>query len=68
VAAATRAALALMRSEPWRRAKLREHIDRFRERARRDAASRSRIRQATQLTPIQPIVLGDAAARARRQR
>ena len=59
VAAATRAALVLMRSESWRRAKLREHIDRFRERAhRRGLALADSAGHA--LTPIQPIVLGDA--------
>jgi 8-amino-7-oxononanoate synthase len=59
VAAATRAALTLMRSESWRRAKLREHIDRFRERARRrglDLADSA----GHEVTPIQPIVLGNA--------
>jgi len=59
VAAATRAALTLMRTEAWRRAKLREHIDRFRERARhRGLALADSPGHAH--TPIQPIVLGDA--------
>jgi 8-amino-7-oxononanoate synthase len=59
VAAATRAALALMRTEAWRRAKLREHIDRFRERARRRGLALADS-AGHEITPIQPIVLGDA--------
>ncbi len=59
VAAATRAALALMRTEAWRRAKLREHIDRFRERARHRGLALADS-AGHEITPIQPIVLGDA--------
>ena len=59
VAAATRAALTLMRTEAWRRAKLREHIDRFRERARHRGLSLADS-AGHEITPIQPIVLGDA--------
>ena len=59
VAAATRAALALMRTEAWRRAKLREHVDHFRERARRRGLALADS-AGHQITPIQPIVLGDA--------
>jgi 8-amino-7-oxononanoate synthase len=57
VAAATRAALALVRSEGWRRARLRALSARFVQQA-----------QAAQLpllpssTPIQPLLLGSAAA------
>ncbi len=59
VAAATRAALTLMRTETWRRAKLREHIDRFRERARHRGLALADS-AGHEITPIQPIVLGDA--------
>ncbi|MBL37195.1 MAG: 8-amino-7-oxononanoate synthase [Xanthomonadales bacterium] len=54
LAAATSRALALLRDEPWRRARLAENISRFRQRAGSLPLSNS-------ATPIQPIVIGDNA-------
>lgn len=60
VAAATRTALRLARTEEWRRERLRSHVRRFRERAIELGLSLTPSE-----TPIQPIVLGsDAAALA----
>lgn len=56
VAAATRQALQLLRSEPWRRQKLLELIERFREGARLRG-----LPLAPSPTPIQPLILGGAA-------
>jgi 8-amino-7-oxononanoate synthase len=56
VAAATRAALRLVQSEPWRRERLRTLIQRFRAAATGFAA---RLRPSE--TPIQPVIVGDAA-------
>ena len=55
VAAASRAALALVRSEGWRRERLQEHVARFRAGAR--AAGLPLLDSAT---PIQPVLLGSA--------
>ena len=63
VAAATRAALALAVSEPWRRAQLAAHVQRFR--ARAQAAG---IPLLPSQSPIQPVVLGCAAAVLEAQR
>lgn len=57
VAAATRAALALVRSEGWRRERVAELSTRFRSRAL--AAG---IPLMPSATPIQPVLLGSAAA------
>lgn len=61
VAAATRAALRVMREEPWRRERVLEHSARF----RREAATLG-LRLLPSWTPIQPLVLGteDAALAA----
>lgn len=56
VAAATRAALTLVREEPWRRDRLQGLIARF-----RAAASREGLALGDSQTPIQPVLLGDAA-------
>ncbi len=57
VAAASRAALALVRGEGWRRERLREHVAHFRALAR--AAGVPLLPSAT---PIQPVPMGSAAA------
>ncbi len=56
VAAATRAALTLVRDEPWRRDRLQGLIARF-----RAAAVREGLALGDSETPIQPVLLGDAA-------
>ena len=56
VAAATRAALTLVRDEPWRRDRLQVLIARF-----RAAALREGLALGDSETPIQPVLLGDAA-------
>lgn len=56
LAAATRRALEVMQAESWRREKLREHVARFRERAREHD-----LPLADSDTPIQPVLLGDNA-------
>jgi len=56
VAAATRAALTLVRDEPWRRDRLQGLIARF-----RAAALREGLALGDSQTPIQPVLLGDAA-------
>ena len=57
VAAATRAALRLVRAEPWRRERLREHVVRFRE-----GAAAHGLPLLESQTPIQPVMLGTPAA------
>jgi len=57
VAAATRRALQLAQAEPWRRARLRELTARF----RRHAAALE-VPLGDSDTPIQPVLLGSAAA------
>lgn len=57
VAAATLAALAIVRTEPWRRERVLALTDRFRSRA--GAAG---LPLADTFTPIQPVVLGDPRA------
>ena len=57
VAAATRAALVLVRGEGWRRERVRELTARFRSRA-----LKAGVPLADSLTPIQPVLLGTAAA------
>jgi 8-amino-7-oxononanoate synthase len=47
-------ALALLKEESWRRAKLAENIERFRQRAESLPLSKSK-------TPIQPVIIGDNA-------
>ena len=56
VAAATRAALTLVRDEPWRRDRLQVLIARF-----RAAALREGLALGDSQTPIQPVLVGDAA-------
>ena len=56
VAAATRAALALVRQEPWRRQRLTALVARF-----RAAAAREGLALADSQTSIQPVFVGDAA-------
>ncbi|RTR05268.1 8-amino-7-oxononanoate synthase [Halomonas nitroreducens] len=55
VAAATLAALDILESEPERRTRLQERIDRFRREARRLG-----LPLGASTTPIQPVVLGDS--------
>jgi 8-amino-7-oxononanoate synthase len=62
VAAASRAALALIRAEGWRRERLREHVARFRARAREHG-----LPLLESATPIQPLLAGGAAAALRLQ-
>jgi 8-amino-7-oxononanoate synthase len=57
VAAATRSALRVLLDEPWRRARLLGHVAHF----RREAAGLG-LRLLDSATPIQPVVLGSAAA------
>jgi len=63
VAAATRAALALVRTESWRRERLRTLVGRF-----RMAAHALGVPLANSTTPIQPVLLGSAAAALAAQR
>lgn len=56
VAAATRAALRLVRCEPWRRQRLRDLIERF-----RVGATALGLPLASSQTPIQPLIVGDSA-------
>lgn len=56
VAAATRCALRIVRSEPWRREALHERIAVFCEGARRRG-----LPLATSATPIQPVMIGEAS-------
>jgi 8-amino-7-oxononanoate synthase len=63
VAAATRAALALVRSESWRRERLAALTERFRTRA-----AAAGVPLGVSPTPIQPVVLGSAAAALAAQR
>jgi 8-amino-7-oxononanoate synthase len=55
VAAATRAALAIVRAEEWRRVRLAELVERF-----RAGAAALDLRLAASATPIQPVIAGDA--------
>jgi len=63
VAAATRAALALARTESWRRERLVALVTRFRR-----AARASGVPLAPSATPIQPVLLGSSAAALAAQR
>jgi 8-amino-7-oxononanoate synthase len=63
VAAASRAALALIRTEGWRRERLAAHIGRFRE-----LALKAGVPLMASATPIQPVLLGSAAAALSAQR
>jgi 8-amino-7-oxononanoate synthase len=63
VAAATRAALALVQAEGWRRERLAALTARFRR-----AAQAAGVPLCASLTPIQPIVLGSPAAALAAQR
>ncbi len=63
VAAATRAALALIREDGWRRERLMSLVLRFRE-----AARAAGVPLTSSTTPIQPVVLGNAAAALGAQR
>jgi 8-amino-7-oxononanoate synthase len=56
IAAATQAALALVDEEPWRRAELRALVQRF-----RSGAAALALPLLPSSTPIQPLLLGDAA-------
>lgn len=57
VAAATLAALAIVREEDWRRERLRALVTRF-----RDGASQLGLHLGDSATPIQPILLGEETA------
>jgi 8-amino-7-oxononanoate synthase len=57
VAAASRAALALIQAESWRRERLGAHIARFRQ-----LAADAGVPLMNSTTPIQPVLLGSAAA------
>jgi 8-amino-7-oxononanoate synthase len=63
VAAASRAALALIRTENWRRERLGAHIARFRE-----LAAAAGVPLMNSATPIQPVLLGSAATALAAQR
>jgi 8-amino-7-oxononanoate synthase len=63
VAAATRAALALAREEPWRRERLAALVGRF-----RAAAHELGAPLGASMTPIQPVVLGSPTAALAAQR
>ncbi len=60
VAAATRVALRLAAAEEWRREHLRQLIARF-----RAAAAAAGLQLATSTTPVQPLIVGGAAAALR---
>jgi 8-amino-7-oxononanoate synthase len=55
VAEATRASLAIVREEGWRRAALRERVNEF-----RAGAAALGLRLLDSMTPIQPLILGEA--------
>jgi 8-amino-7-oxononanoate synthase len=55
-AAATRAALRLVRSEPWRRQRLQQLVQRF-----RAGASALELPLSASNTPIQPLIVGSSA-------
>ncbi len=57
VAAATRAALRVLREEPWRRVRVLEHVAHFRR-----EAGRLGLQLMDSRTPIQPVVLGSETA------
>lgn len=57
VAAATRAALQVMREEPWRRRQVQEHVARFRR-----GATAIGLDLLPSQTPIQPVLLGSESA------
>ena len=57
VAAATRASLRLLQQEPWRRARVLDHVSRFRR-----EALRLGLPLMDSSTPIQPLLLGTEAA------
>jgi 8-amino-7-oxononanoate synthase len=57
VAAATRAALLVMREEPWRRTTVLKHASHF-----RSALEGLGLRSTSSATPIQPLVLGTESA------
>jgi 8-amino-7-oxononanoate synthase len=57
IAAATRAALPIVRDEEWRRERLRAHVTRFRAGARE-----LEFALTDSLSPIQPLLLGDERA------
>jgi 8-amino-7-oxononanoate synthase len=57
VAAATRAALRVMRAEPWRREQVLRHAQRFRE-----GVGQLGLPLMPSRTPIQPVVVGSEAA------
>jgi 8-amino-7-oxononanoate synthase len=57
VAAATRESLHVMRDEPWRRSRVLEHAARF-----RAGLADLGLRSLPSRTPIQPLLIGDAAA------
>jgi 8-amino-7-oxononanoate synthase len=59
VAAATRANLRLVATQPWRRERLRANVARFRETARARGLA---LAETAAGSPIQPVLLGDAAA------
>jgi 8-amino-7-oxononanoate synthase len=56
IAAATRAALRLVRDEPWRRERLQGLVTRF-----RAGAAAHGLPLSASLTPIQPLIVGDPA-------
>lgn len=56
VAEATRASLEVLRAEPWRRTRLADLVARF-----RAGAGRLGLSLTASTTPIQPLILGDAA-------
>jgi 8-amino-7-oxononanoate synthase len=57
LAAASRAALQLVQSDPWRRTRVMEHVERFRREARGLG-----LRLTDSVTPIQPVILGSERA------
>ena len=57
LAEAARASLQLIRTEPWRRAKLQALIERF-----RHYAQQMHLPVSDSLTPIQPVMLGSSSA------
>jgi len=60
IAEATRASLALCREEDWRRERLAGHVARFRR-----GAARLGLTLMPSTTPIQPLLIGDAALASR---
>lgn len=62
VACATLASLQVIEDEPWRRSRLHDNVGTFRRLAEEAGIAEAGIACADSRTPIQPLIVGDAAA------